>query len=167
MVTYAVDCDRNYGLQGSMEKYSNGTSKIPAGKNPQAKVFIDLEPIVVTPEQPVIVLDDIFFEFNKSNITKEGAFVLDNLVETLKKYPDMVIMVKAHTDNRGSDKYNMALSNRRAKSTVQYVISKGIAKARISGEGYGESQPKVDCGTNCTEEQHAQNRRSEFIIVKK
>ena len=167
MVTYNVDCDRNYGLQGSMEKYSNGTSKVPAGKNPQAKVFIDLEPIVVTPEQPVVVLDDIFFEFNKSNITKEGAFVLDNLVETLKKYPDMVIMVKAHTDNRGSDKYNMALSNRRAKSTVQYVISKGIAKARISGEGYGESQPKVDCGTGCTEEQHAQNRRSEFIIVKK
>ncbi|WP_265175688.1 OmpA family protein, partial [Flavobacterium sp. MFBS3-15] len=167
MVTYNVDCDRNYGLQGSMEKYSNGTSKVPAGKNPQAKVFIDLEPIAVTPEQPVVVLDDIFFEFNKSNITREGAFVLDNLVETLKKYPDMVIMVKAHTDNRGSDKYNMALSNRRAKSTVQYVISKGIAKARISGEGYGESQPKVDCGTGCTEEQHAQNRRSEFIIVKK
>ncbi|MGQ3234732.1 MAG: OmpA family protein, partial [Flavobacterium sp.] len=83
------------------------------------------------------------------------------------KYPDMVIMVKSHTDNRGSDKYNMALSNRRAKSTVQYVISKGIAKARVSGEGFGESQPKVDCGTGCTEEQHAQNRRSEFIIVKK
>jgi len=61
----------------------------------------------------------------------------------------------------------MSLSNRRAKSTVQYIISKGIAKNRISGQGYGESQPKVACGDNCTEEQHAQNRRSEFLIVKK
>ena len=77
----------------------------------------------------------------------------------------MVIMVKAHTDNRGSDQYNMNLSNRRAKATVQYAISKGIAKERISGQGYGESQPKVDCGANCTEEEHAQNRRSEFVIV--
>ncbi|SFQ69966.1 OmpA family protein, partial [Flavobacterium akiainvivens] len=65
----------------------------------------------------------------------------------------------------GSDKYNMRLSDRRAKSTVQYVISKGIDKKRISGQGYGESQPKVKC-TECTDEQHAQNRRSEFIIVK-
>jgi outer membrane protein OmpA-like peptidoglycan-associated protein len=61
----------------------------------------------------------------------------------------------------------MNLSNRRAKSTVQYIISKGIAKERISGQGYGESEPKVNCGDNCTDEQHAQNRRSEFLIVKK
>jgi len=60
----------------------------------------------------------------------------------------------------------MALSDRRARSTVQYVISKGIAKARISGKGYGETEPKVNCGENCTEEQHAMNRRSEFLIVK-
>ncbi|HEX8562359.1 MAG TPA: OmpA family protein, partial [Flavobacterium sp.] len=58
------------------------------------------------------------------------------------------------------------LSDRRARSTVQYIISKGIAKARISGQGYGESQPAVDCGANCNEEQHASNRRSEFLIVK-
>ncbi|MEL1246126.1 OmpA family protein [Flavobacterium sp. DGU11] len=166
MVTYNVDCNRGYGLQGSMEKYSNGTAKIPAGKGPQANINLDLEPIqdIVTPV--AVVLNEIYFEFNKSNITKEAAFELDKLVEAMKANPEMVIMAKSHTDNRGSDKYNMALSNRRAKSTVQYVISKGIAKERISGEGYGESQPKVAC-TECTEEQHAQNRRSEFIIVKK
>ncbi|MEL1243034.1 OmpA family protein [Flavobacterium sp. DGU11] len=166
MVTYNVDCNRGYGLQGSMEKYSNGTAKIPAGKGPQANINLDLEPIqdIVTPV--AVVLNEIYFEFNKSNITKEAAFELDKLVEAMKANPEMVIMAKSHTDSRGSDKYNMALSNRRAKSTVQYVISKGIAKERISGEGYGESQPKVAC-TECTEEQHAQNRRSEFIIVKK
>ncbi|HEY0047494.1 MAG TPA: OmpA family protein, partial [Flavobacterium sp.] len=78
----------------------------------------------------------------------------------------MVIMVKGHTDNRGSDQYNMNLSDRRARSAVQYVISKGIEKSRISGKGYGESELKVACGETCTEEQHAQNRRNEFLIVK-
>ena len=78
----------------------------------------------------------------------------------------MVIMVKSHTDSRGTDAYNMALSDRRAKSTVQYIVSKGVKRDRISGKGYGESEPKVSCGVACTEEQHAQNRRSEFIIVK-
>ncbi|KGO78937.1 hypothetical protein Q763_15605, partial [Flavobacterium beibuense F44-8] len=109
---------------------------------------------------------DIYFEFDKSNITKEAAFELDKLVEAMNNDKNMVIMVKAHTDNRGSAQYNMNLSNKRAKATVQYVISKGIAKERISGQGYGESEPKVDCKENCSEEQHAQNRRSEFIIVK-
>jgi outer membrane protein OmpA-like peptidoglycan-associated protein len=59
------------------------------------------------------------------------------------------------------------LSERRAQSTVQYLISKGIAKQRISGKGFGSMEPKVKCGTNCTAEQDAQNRRSEFLIVKK
>jgi outer membrane protein OmpA-like peptidoglycan-associated protein len=117
-------------------------------------------------QDTVVVLNDIYFEFNKSNITREGAAELDKLVEAMRANPEMVIMAKAHTDNRGSDQYNMNLSNRRAKATVQYVMSKGIAKERISGQGYGESQPKVNCGTECTEEQHAQNRRSEFMIVK-
>ena len=61
----------------------------------------------------------------------------------------------------------MNLSDKRAKATVQYVISKGISASRISGKGYGESEPKVDCKENCTEEEHAQNRRSEFLIIKK
>ncbi|MOA44616.1 Outer membrane protein A precursor [compost metagenome] len=85
----------------------------------------------------------------------------------MKNNDQLVIMVKSHTDNRGSDAYNMSLSDRRAKSTVQYVISKGIDKSRISGKGYGESEPKVDCKENCTEEDHAKNRRSEFLIIKK
>ena len=57
----------------------------------------------------------------------------------------MVIFAKSHTDSRGGDRYNMNLSERRAKSTVQYIVSKGIAKERITGQGFGESEPKVDC----------------------
>jgi len=84
----------------------------------------------------------------------------------MKNNDMLTILVKSHTDNRGSDAYNLELSDRRAKSTVQYVISKGISANRISGKGYGESEPKIDCKENCTEEQFAINRRSEFLIVK-
>jgi outer membrane protein OmpA-like peptidoglycan-associated protein/YHS domain-containing protein len=166
-VTYEVDCDRAYTIQASAEGYENNTFPIAKTRGGTVNIAADLNPIEKIITEQEVVLNAIYFEFDKSNITKEAAFELDKLVEALKKKPEMVIMVKAHTDNRGSDAYNMALSNRRAKSTVQYVISRGIARERISGQGYGESQPKVDCGEGCTEEQHAQNRRSEFLIVKK
>jgi outer membrane protein OmpA-like peptidoglycan-associated protein len=166
-VTYNVDCDRPYTIQASMPGYENNSFPIAKTRGGVVNVAADLNPIEEIVKENIVVLNDIFFEFNKSNITKEAAFELDKLVEAMKANPTMVIMAKAHTDNRGSDKYNMNLSNQRAKATVQYVISKGIARERISGQGYGESEPKVNCGENCTEEQHAQNRRSEFIIVKK
>jgi outer membrane protein OmpA-like peptidoglycan-associated protein/tetratricopeptide (TPR) repeat protein len=165
-VSYAIDCDRAYSIQASMEGYVTGTFPINKTKGGEVNIAANLDPIEVIVQDTVVVLNDIYFEFNKSNITREGAAELDKLVEAMRANPEMVIMAKAHTDNRGSDQYNMNLSNRRAKATVQYVMSKGIAKERISGQGYGESQPKVNCGTECTEEQHAQNRRSEFMIVK-
>lgn len=127
---------------------------------------LTLNPIMPVITEKEVILQPIYFEFNRSNITAEGAAELDKLVVVMNEYPNMVIFAKSHTDSRGSDKYNMSLSDRRAKSTVQYLISKGIAKERISGQGFGESEPKVACQP-CTEEQHAQNRRSEFLIVKK
>jgi outer membrane protein OmpA-like peptidoglycan-associated protein/tetratricopeptide (TPR) repeat protein len=166
-VSYNVDCDRAYTVQASMEGYENNTFPVNKTKGGTVNVTADLNPIATIVNDIDVTLGDIYFEFDKSNITREGAFELDKLVEAMKANPNMVIMVKGHTDSRGSDQYNMNLSNRRAKASVQYVISKGIAKARISGQGYGESQPKVACGDNCTEEQHTQNRRSEFLIVKK
>jgi outer membrane protein OmpA-like peptidoglycan-associated protein len=138
-----------------------------ANSKGEVTLTADLEPTVAIVAEKEIILSDVNFEYNKSNITQEGAFELNKLVEVLNQNPEMVILCKSHTDSRGNDKYNMSLSNRRAKSTVQYLISKGIAVERISGEGFGESEPKVPCGKDCTEEDHAKNRRSEFIIVKK
>ena len=91
---------------------------------------------------------------------------MDKLIQVMTKNPDMVIVAKSHTDNRGSNRYNELLSDRRAKSTRQYVISRGITANRISAKGMGELEPKVDCSKECTEEQHAENRRSEFLLVK-
>ena len=166
VVSYGVDCNKPYVIQAAMEGYVNNTVPVAKTNGGVVNITANLDPIAGIITKDGVALSDIFFEFNKSNITKEGAFELDKLVEALKSNPGMVIMAKAHTDNRGSEEYNLNLSDQRAKATVQYVLSKGISKERISGQGYGESQPKVDCGENCTEEQHAANRRIEFLFVK-
>jgi outer membrane protein OmpA-like peptidoglycan-associated protein len=166
LVTYALECNKAYSIQATKEGYESGSFPIAATKGGKVAVAAALNPIEVIIKPTEIVLKPINFEFDKSNITKEGAFELDQLVMVLKNNPEMIIMVKSHTDNQGSDEYNMRLSDRRAKSTVQYVLSKGIVENRISGKGYGETEPKADCKENCTEEDHATNRRSEFLIVK-
>ena len=165
-VKYRVECDKDYVIQASKEGYESNTFAVAKSKGPKAMVAATLQPIDVIITETEIVLKPIFFEYDKSNITQEGAFELDKLVMVMKNNDKIVVMAKSHTDKRGSDRYNLSLSDRRAKSTVQYVISKGIAASRISGKGMGELEPKVDCGKDCTEEQHAENRRSEFLIVK-
>ncbi len=164
-VRYNVECDKAYSIQASKDGFEGNSFAVAKSKGPEAKVDAKLQPIdvIVTPTE--IVLKPIFFEYDKSNITADGAFELDKLVQVLKNNDKLVIFAKSHTDNRGSDTYNLALSDRRAKATVQYVISKGINASQISGKGFGESELKVQCDP-CTEEEHAQNRRSEFLIVK-
>lgn len=165
-VAYLLECDKEYHLQVTKEGYESGVFAIDKNKGGKLNVPAPLNPIEVIIKPTEIVLNPIYFEFNKSNITQQGAFELDKLVQVMQSTPEMVILAKSHTDNRGSDSYNMNLSQRRAKATAQYVISKGIASARITAKGFGETEPVADCKENCTEEQHAQNRRSEFLIVK-
>lgn len=165
-VDFLLECNTEYSLQVTKEGYESGIFSIAKNKGGKLNVPAPLNPIEIIIKPTEIVLNPIFFEFNKSNITQQGAFELDKLVQVMKSNDKLVIFAKSHTDNRGSDIYNMNLSDRRAKSTVQYVLSKGVDAARISGFGYGESEPKVDCKENCTEEEYAQNRRSEFLIVK-
>jgi len=164
-VSYKVECDRAYVVQASKDGFEGNTFAVTKSKGPKAKVDAALQPIDVIVTETEIILKPIYFEFDKSNITQEGAFELDKLVQVMKNNDKMVILAKSHTDSRGSDKYNLTLSERRAKSTVQYIISKGITASRISGKGMGELEPKEVCNP-CTEAQHALNRRSEFLIVK-
>jgi outer membrane protein OmpA-like peptidoglycan-associated protein/tetratricopeptide (TPR) repeat protein len=165
-VSYDVECEKSYSVQASKDGFEGSSFGVAKTKGGQVKVDAALQPIDAIVTETEIVLSPIFFEYNKSNITQEGAFELDKLVQVMKSNDKLVILAKSHTDSRGGDAYNLSLSDRRAKATVQYVISKGIAKDRISGKGMGEIEPKVDCKEACTEEQHAQNRRSEFLIVK-
>ncbi|MBF8149208.1 OmpA family protein [Winogradskyella sp. F6397] len=162
---FMVECDENSELEVVMDGFDSKKVQVAGSNEEENNVQISLDPIekLILPES--IDLAPIFFEFDESNITAQAAFELDKLVQIMTKYPDMVINATSHTDNRGSDSYNAALSDRRAKTTVQYIISKGIDESRISGEGKGETEPKVNCSSGCTKEQHAENRRSEFIIV--
>jgi len=166
-VSFEVSCEQSYQLEISNPGYETKMVTIAQPVDGVNKKEILLTPEEVEITETEVKLDNIYFEFDKSFITQQGAKELDKLVRVMQKYPEMNIMVKSHTDSKGSASYNKKLSNERAQSTVQYLISKGISKDRLSGQGMGSTEPKIDCGANCTEDEDAQNRRSEFIIVKK
>ncbi len=165
-VNFRVDCEKSYSVQVVKDGFDANSFPVAKSKGEVVSVNAALVPIEPVITEKEIILQPIYFEYNKSNITVDGAVELDKLVQVLNENPKLIIFAKSHTDNRGSDVYNLNLSDQRAKSTVQYLISKGINTTRITGKGFGESEPKVPCGDSCTEEQFAENRRSEFLIVK-
>ena len=114
-----------------------------------------------------IELDKIYFDFDKSNIRTDAATTLDVLVDLMNKYPDMEVVVSAHTDARGKDQYNLELSKKRAASTLEYLVSKGIDRSRLKSIGYGEMQPLNKCDKEgiCEDEEYDINRRCEFTII--
>ncbi|MGB5323049.1 OmpA family protein [Lutimonas sp.] len=111
-------------------------------------------------------INTIYFDFDKFNIRADAAKELDKVVQVMNEYPELLIEAGSHTDSRGKDKYNMKLSEKRAKSTVDYIVSKGIDASRITYQGYGETQLVNECsnGKKCSEEEHQLNRRTEFKI---
>ncbi|MFH1534620.1 MAG: OmpA family protein, partial [Patescibacteria group bacterium] len=111
-----------------------------------------------------IVLNNIFFDFAKSTLRPESMLELNRLVELLKDSPTLKIEISGHTDNIGSYAYNIKLSEDRAKSVVNYLISKGISTYRLAYKGYGYNQP---IATNYTEEGRQLNRRTEFKVLSK
>ena len=167
-VSYTVECEKAYTIQAIKDGFESNSFAVTASKKKGGSIKIDaaLKPISEIITEKEVNLKPIFFEYNNSNITQQGAFELDKLVQIMKNNEKLFIFVKSHTDNRGSDEFNLLLSDKRVKATIQYVISNGIDPNRISGKGVGETEPKVDCKENCIEEAHEQNRRSEFLIVK-
>lgn len=111
-------------------------------------------------------LGNVYFKLNSSYLTNQDKELLDELVAIMESEPSLMIKVTAHTDSRGTEKYNQWLSERRAERTVEYVLSKGISEDRINHEAFGETRLVNECkdGVYCTEDKHAQNRRSEFVI---
>ena len=164
-VAYIIECNTILYLTGSMDEYESGTASVEETSEEEVSVEILLDPIDEIILANKVMLNPIYFDFDKSNITAQAAFELDKLVELMDKYQTIVIRAESHTDSRGSDKYNQSLSERRALTTAQYVISKGIDASRITGVGMGEKMPINDCGYKCNEEEHQMNRRSEFIIL--
>ena len=172
---YTADCgDLQLLLKSEKEAYKSGQQSIALNGNQKVTAEVLLTPIPATPKiavgtdlAKVLKIENIYFDYDKANIRKDAAEQLAKIVAIMKEYPTMKVDVRLHTDSRGSDKYNLALSERRAKSTIKWIVSHGIKKNRITGKGYGETQLVNGCANDvpCTEEEHQANRRSEFIIV--
>ena len=164
---FEVDCNQKYVVIGTKEDYREDRKDITTDDEHEKVHEADLylEPLV---RENQVVLNPIFFDFDKWNIRTDAEYELENLVDVLRNNPEMVIKIESHTDSRGSDRYNMKLSDRRAKSTRDYILSRGIDEKRIeSAIGYGETQLLNECsnGVKCTKEQHQLNRRSYFYIL--
>ena len=118
--------------------------------------------------QYAVNINPIYFELNSSYLNKAAKRELKKVAKLMKEYPEMIIEAASHTDSRAPDSWNNWLSDNRAKRTVKYIIRQGINPRRITGKGYGETQLINECanGVQCTEAQHAKNRRSDFVIIR-
>ncbi|MDD7884429.1 OmpA family protein [Flavivirga sp. 57AJ16] len=128
--------------------------------------LLTTEPVITKVEDELrIVLENIYFDFNKWSV-KEASFIsLNKVVKVLKAHPEIKLVINAHTDNKGRDSYNLNLSKKRAASAVTYLTDNGINKNRLQSKGYGETKPKIDCKNDCTKENLQTNRRVEFVIL--
>ena len=119
-------------------------------------------------EGSVIVLENIYYDFNKYIIRRGAASDLDALAQLMKQYPSMEIEMIAHTDSRGTEQYNLDLSLKRAESARNYLVQKGVQENRIRAFGYGESQIRNHCtdGVECSDEEHQYNRRTEVKVIR-
>ena len=195
---YQINIDRNkdYRIVANQNKYIEDYREF-SSKNIQTELITITGNLLLNPVQDVVKLaelntnnldyenkligDDstsvknaelkpIYFDFEKYNIRKEYALELDKIVKLMTDdYPEMVIRIEAHTDSRGTFEYNDILSNNRAKSTYNYLISKGVNSSNISEyKGYGERRLINECadGVACDEAKHQLNRRTQFIVVK-
>lgn len=163
----------SYRTQASKETYStNDTRPSLALYEREVSTTIVLDQDQYKLEQGLdlakaLSLRHIYFDLDKSNIRPDARVELEKIVEVLTQNPSIKIEIGSHTDSRQSKQYNQALSQRRAKSTLDYLVKRGIAKNRLTAKGYGESQLVNQCadGVQCSEADHQLNRRSTFVIV--
>ncbi len=157
--------DRNYSIRAKADKFFavsenlNLDSLIKAGYK---EIHKDLYLVPIEIGQ-VVRLNNVFFDFDKSFLRPESFVELDRVVKLMNENPTIEIEMSAHTDSRGSDEYNFKLSDDRARSVREYILSKGVPAGRIISQGYGETKPEVP---NDTDENRQLNRRVEFKILK-
>lgn len=169
---YCAKSDCDYMIKGMKENYSGDFVKLPATELSSDNLRKD---VLLTPTTggpsigagTVIVLENIYYDFNKSSIRTGAARELDELVVMMKTYSSMIIELSSHTDSRGGNDYNLKLSQARAESAKQFLRARGIESYRVRAVGFGESQPRNKCvdGVSCTEEEYQFNRRTEVKVI--
>jgi peptidoglycan-associated lipoprotein len=131
----------DYIFLASKRGYLNGKEKVTTKGQEKSRDF--MVTILLTPIDKPIELSNIFYDFDKWDLRPESMVTLDKLVETLNDNPNVTIELMSHTDSRNTEEYNLTLSQKRAQSVVDYLISKGIELDRLTAKGYGKSKPKV------------------------
>ena len=175
--TFNTEPNKKYKIMAFKDFYIPAEATFDTSQ--KGKVYIDLqmkvesyydaEDIINKKEDGTVLieLENIYFDLDKWNIKPQAAEVLNVLLGILKKYPYMEIEIGSHTDSRASDMYNLRLSNKRAASALEYLVKNGIERRRLRSIGYGETKPLIICPKNdCTEPEHASNRRCTFMILK-
>ena len=166
-----LDCNKRYGIRAEhAEMEYDPTEKTIqiSGDDPTVEVNLELNPpdCAVNDLGCRLNLQPIYFDYGKYKIRGDAEVELAKILEAMKQYPQLSIHIESHTDSRSSAAFNLRLSEKRAHATLEWLVSKGIARKRLSAKGYGETRLLNHCsnGVNCPEEEHQLNRRSMFII---
>jgi len=171
--SFEVECGKTYYVRAEKRNYETKESTISIEKvNGESYLNLELDKRIKsialgTDLAKTLDIPIIYFDLDKSFIRKDAAFELEKIVAVLNEFPKIKIDIRSHTDSRQTAQYNEALSDRRAKSTRDWLIKNGIDASRLTAKGYGESQLINKCadGVSCTEAEHQLNRRSEFIVI--
>jgi outer membrane protein OmpA-like peptidoglycan-associated protein len=167
-ITANLKPETDYVMKGTKIQYNSDCMSFNSGKatkemkKPERPIY--LETFKVSQK---FKIENVFFDLDKYNIRPDAAVELDKVVAFILEHPGITVELGSHTDSRGSDPYNLTLSDNRAKSSREYIVSKGVAPDAISYKGYGETQltNKCDDGVKCDESLHSQNRRTEIKIT--
>jgi Outer membrane protein and related peptidoglycan-associated (lipo)proteins len=165
---FVLSKDRDFTVVGQKRGYHADSAKVSTHgitSSDTLEVALLLEPVFKAGD--TFELENIYYDFDRHNIRPDAAVILDELVRTLRDNPTLKIELSSHTDSRGSGAYNEALSQRRAQSAVDYLVSRGIARDRMVAKGYGESRLVNKCadGVPCSREAHQANRRTEVTVL--
>ena len=170
-LNYELEANTDYKIYVSKNDYFNTSITVTTrGLKNVEELFITLNDTVelekIFPEKE-IVIPNIYYDYDKATLREESLPVLDKLLSFFEENSDLIIEIGSHTDSRGSDSYNLNLSQRRAQSVVDYLISKGIPTEQLKAKGYGETKLVNRCknNVNCSEEEHQENRRTTFRVI--
>ena len=169
---FKINCLDSLKLTAKKIHYTTETFQVSSTSQNADTIFIDFrlkeKDILMKGNQQVLNIDPFYFDFDRSDVSTQSVIGVLTIVDILRKYPSLHIEINSHTDSRGKEEYNIKLSNRRSAVMKQWIVGRGINEARITTNGYGESKLMNDCadGVKCSEEEHAKNRRSEFLITK-
>ena len=170
---FSLKCGETYKIKGDRLGYFESESQLIAnqinGFENIVVLALDEKEFITVDGKEMLNIATIKFELNKSTITKTSKVELAKVARLMNKFPNMVIEFGAHTDSRAPDGYNMQLSRRRSQETVNYLLALGVDYKRITGKGYGESKLLNKCsnGVKCSELEHQENRRTEFLVIRK